>query len=331
MRRITIIFVLLIPLFLFCQETAIDQISYDNKSYVLYPKETVELPDIPSPFINENGVEVLTAFTKDTTYLLFPVTIENGDSLNYKQYQYGKGFQLKVDGIDFPSLAKTGLHDNTELLQTKNITGKSIEEITKIGRPGSYSSEGFMSKEEDIISVLKYDNLLVETLGLSHPQLATPLYHLWNVVLQGIKREVWLCEEMRIEYILYNGREVFFKWQGGRGWQESLFNDEILGQYHLEMWIEMDQEEKDFLMKKYPDLSDKEMADLINKLSYIHCGEMLPYYVMRYGFYEGHTNFRADPIAIAFIFGLRSLEEIDTVFNNDLFTELKVHHNSERK
>ena len=38
-------------------------------------------------------------------------------------------------------------------------------------------------------------------------------------------------------------------------------------------------------------------------------------YIMCYGFYEGHTEYRTDPIAIVFIFGLRSIEEIeDAIF-----------------
>ena len=38
----------------------------------------------------------------------------------------------------------------------------------------------------------------------------------------------------------------------------------------------------------------------------------VPFYIMRYGFYEGHTSYRADPIAIACIFGLRSLQQIES-------------------
>jgi len=67
------------------------------------------------------------------------------------------------------------------------------------------------------------------------------------------------------------------------------------------------------------------MAEYIKRLAYIHTGEMVPYYIMRYGFYEGHTDFRADPIAIAFIFGLKSLEEIEDVFQGNLYKTLTRH------
>jgi hypothetical protein len=52
---------------------------------------------------------------------------------------------------------------------------------------------------------------------------------------------------------------------------------------------------------------------------------MEPYYVMRYGFYEGHTDYRVDPIAIAFIFGLKRLEEIERAFPGELHKTLTSH------
>lgn len=329
MKPIIISLILLIPVFVYSQETDTSYITYNNQALPLYPITIAELPDIPSPFISDDGVEVLIAFTKDKKFLLFPVTIENGDTLNYKQPQYGKGFQCKVDSTDFPTLAHTGLHEETELVNIKTITGKSISQITEIGRPMGYSRAGFMSQDEDIISVLKNDNLLVSKLNLSHPQVAKPLFHIWNIVLQGIKRDVWLFEQMRIEYILYNGRNIFINWQGGRGWQESIFNDEILGQYHLQMLRELDTEEETYLLKHYAYLNKQEMIDLKAKLSSIHCGEMVPYYIMRYGFYEGHTEYRADPITISFIFGLKSIKEIDDIFKGKLYYILTEQYTSE--
>jgi len=46
---------------------------------------------------------------------------------------------------------------------------------------------------------------------------------------------------------------------------------------------------------------------------------------MRYGFYEDHTLWRADPIAISFIFGFKSLEELDVIFEGKLFKTLSEH------
>jgi len=121
-----------------------------------------------------------------------------------------------------------------------------------------------------------------------------------------------------IRGVLYNQRKIFLKFWGAKGWQESIFNDEILGYWEIEMWRELNEDEKSFLSKKYKNLTKEEMATLIKKLSHIHTGEMVPYYIMRYGFYEGHTDYRADPIAISFIFGLKSLEDIENAFPNTL-------------
>lgn len=64
------------------------------------------------------------------------------------------------------------------------------------------------------------------------------------------------------------------------------------------------------------------MADFQKMLCHIHTGEMVPFYIMRYGFYEGHTGYRADPLAISLIFGLKSLEEIEKAFEGSLYKAL---------
>jgi hypothetical protein len=64
---------------------------------------------------------------------------------------------------------------------------------------------------------------------------------------------------------------------------------------------------------------------LEKSISRVHTGEMVPYYIMRYGFYEGHTDYRADPVALAFIFGLKSLEDIEAAFSGRLPEVLTMH------
>ncbi|MBN2285436.1 MAG: hypothetical protein JXI43_03220 [Tissierellales bacterium] len=313
---------LVFPVTIFCREVEASYITYNNKTLPLFPQKIAELSDILSPLKTEKGLEIITAHTNDNNFMLFPITAENGDSMNYKKRLYGKGRQLFINSSDFPTLAATGFHSESELDATKSITGKSIIEITKIGRPMQYSRAGFLNENEDIISVLKNDNRIAKNLQLSHAEIAKPLFHVWNIVLEGINHNIWLFEEMGIDYIIYNGNRVYLKWQGGRGWQESIFNDESLGQYHLEVWREMNQYEISFLENSYPQLNNEQMAVFIKNLSYIHTGEMVPYYIMRYGFYEGHTDFRADPIAISYIFGLKSILEIENNFKGILYRTL---------
>jgi hypothetical protein len=288
-----------------------------------YPYTYDHIPELPSPYTAEDGTEIVVAFTKDNKCTLIPVTIEKGESLGYREWEWEKIRILEVDAENFPSLARTGLHSEVELDHTRWITGRSIAEITDSGRPGASSGLGFMSQEENIISVLKGDNRLVKKLGLTHPQLARPLFHVWNIArwVSYKSRDVGRSIE-GVDHFLYNGRKVRIITAGGRGWQSSIFNDEILGKYHLEFGIELGEEEKAFLQEKYANLSDDQMTDFQKRLRQIRTGEMVPFYIMRYGFYEGHTGYRADPIAISLIFGLRSLAEIEKAFEGNLYKAL---------
>jgi len=295
-----------------------EKIYCGKKVYPCYPAMLDTKPDIPSPHTTLDGVQVVTAFTKGGKYTIVPVTIEDGKSLNYKQNQWGKGRQLQIDAGDFPTLAQTGLHFEAELDQTKIITGRSIVEITELGRPGRSSGAGFMSDDEDIISVIKGDNHIVEQLGLKHRQTSKLLFHVWNMILRDVELKRMGRFWEHFEYILYKRQKVFVKAEGSKGWQESIFDDEILGKFQIEIWREPNQDEKEFLHKMYPDLTKDQMETLLKKLCYIHISEMAPYYIMRYGFYEGHTEYRADPIAIAWIFGLKSLEQIEASFPGNL-------------
>lgn len=301
-------------------QNPVSLLNHEGRSYFLYPYLYDECPDIPSPLVAQSGLEYLIGLTPDNKHTIIPVTIENGEPLDYLHRQwYGKGNQLEVDSIDFPTLAKTGLHSLKELNQIKTITGKPVSEITRDGLPGQYSGSGFISKHENLISVLKGDNILVAKMGLIHPELAQPLYHVFNLILV-VKRD---SDKGTVKAIKYNNKIVDLKFWGAKGWQNSIFNDEILGYWQIEMGRNLTEQEVKYLRKVYPRLTEEEFSRLIKKLSFIHTGEMIPYYIMRYGFYEGHTDYRADPIAISFIFGYKSIKDIEDIFPGTLDHILK--------
>lgn len=313
------------------QETQIKQHTQTEESLKFYPHTYDLCPDLPSPYTMEDGTEIVVAHTKDNKFTLVPVTVEKGEPLGYREKEWDKIRILEVDAEDFPTLARTGLHSEIELDHTRRITGRSIAEITDSGRPGGSSGAGFMGQEEDIISMLKGDNRLVKALGMTHPQLAKSLFHVWNMIrwVSYTGRSVGRSRGGNIDYFLYNKRKVRLINAGGRGWQNSIFNDEILGMYHIEFCIDLDEDEKAFLQEKYSDLSNEQMTNFLKTLSHIHTGEMVPFYIMRYGFYEGHTGYRADPIAVSLIFGLRSLEEIEKAFEGNLHKALTEHFTRE--
>lgn len=316
----------------YSQETKPTQISYNQKIYNLYPAVLDQMPNIPSPFTTEHGMEIVVAFTKNEKYALIPVTVENGDPLHYSkriQSLYGKDRQLQVDSGDFPALAKTGLHSESQLYGKDMITGMPISVITYIGRPGRFSWAGFMAEDEDIISVLIGDNRLVRKLGLTHPQMAKPLFHIWNIILKEIELGKWGRFWDNIQYLFYDGKKLIVEAQSTKGWQVSIFQDEIQGRYDISVLRKFTPEERLFLKEKYSHLSSHQRTELEEKLSRISFSEMAPYYIMRYGFYEGHTSYRTDPIAISFIFGLKNIEEIESAFNGNLYKALTDHFTEE--
>ena len=168
---------------------------------------------------------------------------------------------------------------------------------------------------------------MVQKLELMHPDLARPLLHLWNIAntVERYNKNVPPKDSVLLRSLVYGSNEIGFRISGNKGWQESIFNDEILGKYQLEMWRDLDPGEEGFLKEHYGKLTEKEFEELKRKISYIHTGEMALYYINRYGFYEGHTDFRAEPLSIAFIFGIRTLEEIHQATNGDLFGHLTNH------
>ncbi len=315
----------------FSQEADVNTITYNQRTYNLYPATIDALPPVPSPYTAENGMEIVVALLKTGQYTLVPVTIENKTPhIPYGGRQLGKGDQLTVDEADFPTLAETGLHSEQELERTETITGKLVAEINETGRPEQASGAGFMAIDEDIISVLTGDNRLVAGLNLTHPQLARPLFHIWNLILQAYEHGDLGRNLGNVEYLLYNGRQVRFgEVYPTRGFQESLFNDEIWGTFQINIYREPDDGERAFIYDSYSHLANALVLGLIDRLSYILTAEMEPYYVMRYGFYEGHTDYRVDPIAIAFIFGLKSMEEIEAAFPGELYDALTTYFTRE--
>jgi hypothetical protein len=213
------------------------------------------------------------------------------------------------------------LHAEKELFNTKIITGRSVSQITMDGRPWGSSGVGFMAEDETIMSVIMADNRTVTNLGLTHPDLARPLFHLWNVsrAFEDLGIDQVSGNPLQLSALIYNGHRVKIKITGSRGWQESIFNDEILGTGHIEIWRDLNTEELAFLRQHYGKLSQDQLEQLQHSLSYIHTGEMVFFYINRYGFYEGHTEYRADPVTVALVFGLSSIEKVHHTTGGDLY------------
>ena len=296
------------------------QIDLGSLEYKLYPEVNRYKPDLISPFTSSENEEYVVAITKNNTFAIIPVTLSN---------KRGICKQLVVDTLDFPDLVKNGIHSETQLDQIRTITGWSLDTISLLGRPEGLSHSGFMAKDEDILSVIKSDNRLVKMLALTHPKLARPLFHVLNMMDMDLSLDRWNMARHQWENIssfYYNGNEVFVEAYDTKGGQKSIFNDSIQGAFHIKLWHEFSDEESEYLSKHYVHLNDHQMEEFKARLSLLNVGEIQPQYIMRYGFYEGHTSWRACPIAISYVFGFKSLEELDKLFKGDLYNLISNHY-----
>lgn len=66
-------------------------------------------------------------------------------------------------------------------------------------------------------------------MGLTHSQTSKTLFQVWNLIFMPHRD---------IEFLLYNGKRIYFEIRGSKGWQYSIFDDEIEGQYTLKIWRE---------------------------------------------------------------------------------------------
>lgn len=291
------------------------------------PEYYSDNPNLSSPALSETYRELILLKTKDGRFTWMDGTVENGEPFDLKNQLYGKGNQFTADEKDFPTFARTGIHVEKELANTKIITGKSVSQITVDGWPWASSGVGFLAEDETIMSVIYADNLTVNNLNLTHADIARPLFHFWNVArdFNKLAATIETNEKLEIGALIYNGNEVKFEIQGSRGWQESIFNDEILGTGHLELWRELKSGEIAFLQNNYFHLTEEQFDFLKNKISHFHTSEMVFFYINRYGFYEGHNEYRPDPITVAIVFGLTSLAEAHKAVNEDLYKYYTTH------
>ena len=306
------------------QEKPAAHIDINQKTYAIYPKTMERPPNVSSPVTADDGTELIVACTKDGKYALVPVTVADWTR---QEVIYFETYRMRVDQEDFPTLARTGLHADSELAQIKSINRRPVSEITELAKPTRLSDSGFLAENEDLVGVLREDNHLVAKLGLRHPQLARPMIHLWNLILQEQRAAAgtWMGGPhswVHFDHFLYNHKQIHYQASFTKGVQQSPFNDGIEGVAHTRLWREIDPKEEAYLSDRYRNLPPEKQRRLRERLSSVLTGEMQPFYIARYGFYEGHTAWRTDPLAIAFIIGLRSLEELEAAFPGKLDEEL---------
>ena len=174
-------------------------------------------------------------------------------------------FKPRVDpSSGFVLGGKNATHD---LKRLTAINGRSIQELETAMRPGAWSKNGFLGKDERLVDVLVADNqFVVEQSGFTHQELARPLLVIgYYAQKQAIGKSVRLRHgevEMLVKVVRY------------RGFQESPFEDGT--KTNIDVTIKR--------------LSDGEVLEY---------SLLVPHMIERYGFYEGNgTSYRVDPKAI---------------------------------
>ena len=162
-----------------------------------------------------------------------------------------------------------GVNDSAVIRALTSLNGLTIKELNQRLKPSgaiASSLEGFIGKNEDLVSVLITDNDFVIRAGFTHQQLAEPL------LLAADTQKPGKFEFQNIQYT------VDWAPEASRGLQASPFNDRVAGGGIM-------------VIKRLTDSQE------------IKCSPLTAEYIKRYGFYQGKgTNFRTEPAQIIAMF-----------------------------
>ncbi|HEY4036066.1 MAG TPA: hypothetical protein VGL94_19075 [Ktedonobacteraceae bacterium] len=155
--------------------------------------------------------------------------------------------------------------NSTESIRNlQSINGITIENLEARMRPRCDSGAGFLGSNESLREVIIKDTKTVTEMGLTHQEIAEFL-RLFSKEQKG-----------RSEH---NGKEYFHYFKPWRGDQVSPFSDGTKASvYHTVINLENG--------------------------ARIEFSELLPEMIDRYGFYEGKTSYRLDPMEIARVAGI---------------------------
>ena len=139
-------------------------------------------------------------------------------------------------------------------------------------RPGQYSQAGFLAQGEDLVEVLKEDKRIVDALGVSFENLA-------NWLEQSIKTG-------ETSETIINGQRLRIKRIGTRGMQSPPLPG-LPGSSGM-YWI----------------------TNVATGESFGTATEMHPDLIRLYGFFEGHTGFRTDPVVMYAVYTGRKVADV---------------------
>ena len=116
--------------------------------------------------------------------------------------------------------------------------------------PGALSSEGFLAADESVRSVLRGDDHLVRAMGLTHADLARPLFHVWNLIQTDLALGRWSMPDHQwrnVHAVRYHGHWVALDAHDTKGGQRSPFDDGLEGAFWMVLHRALSPADKEFL------------------------------------------------------------------------------------
>jgi len=83
--------------------------------------------------------------------------------------------------------------------------------------------------------VLHGDNELVRRLGLKHPDLARPLFHVWNLLLREFELESWAVQD-DVGSFWYHRRRFTFGHSGPKVSRKPSSTTRSRARFDIELW-----------------------------------------------------------------------------------------------
>ena len=187
------------------------------------------------------------------------------------------------------------INTNQTIDKLTELTGIPMKQIEEVARPGRSSRAGFLDEEESLKTVLRADNTFVRSQGLTHQQLAAPLFYVMNLMEHAGPG----ADNKESVVFSYKKQKYEASWMRYRGIQTSIFDDHLTSNL-------------DFKVKNIQTGRSLKFSGLV-----------IPY-IWRYGFYEGNTPYRVEPSDIIEVFQLKpDRSEARNLSPDILATQLK--------
>lgn len=211
----------------------------------------------------------------------------------------------------------------------QEINGVAFSLIEARGRPGKYSTTGFLGKNENFKNVLDKDWKTVYELGFTHIELADHLQMIWNQSKSFVPTPFYYdVSELKSNTLRARSQLLITSLHHSCGWQDDIFHKEISKEEFLSRYANTTEFSTEEIEQQWEWTSREVMkGDFWGshmQILHVRTGKTLQVgqgvidYIRKYGFYEGggkNNPYRLDPIDILSVLTGYSYCEIASSIN----------------